>query len=406
LFIQYSDRIIKPGLERIKFFLAKLGNPQKKFNTILVGGTNGKGSTVSFLFHTLQAQGVKVGAYLSPHLYRLEERILLSAPKSYQLTAVVAEMERMATKWNIELSPFELLTSAVFVLFSNCGIELALLEVGMGGRWDATNITSPLVSIITSLGLDHTQYLGPDLASIAMEKFHIARKGRPLILGNIPQKGLKVLRQKGRALGAFIFEWNKDFFSLDRGPKEFCYVGDGVVPEVRLSMEGDHQRINASLALRTLEALKFPINGGVLRGLMKTWLPGRMQIEEVEGVPVILDVAHNLLALQVFISFVRRRFVNRPIWAFLRLLQDKPWMDLLKTALENFEEVYFLEIPDDDGREVSIALVPDGIPVKPLNLRRQGIEILERAKEMKAVLVFTGSFGAVREALNWVNGEK
>ena len=407
LFAQYSDRIIKPGLERLKSFLNKLGNPQNKFNTVLVGGTNGKGSTVAFLFHMLSALGLKTGGYLSPHLFNLEERVLLSVPGAKELPRIFEEMEKKSLDWKIELTPFELLTASIFVLFNNCGIDLAILEVGMGGRWDATNVTSPLVSIITSLGLDHTQFLGSTITTIAEEKFPIARQERPLILGNIPLTGLKVLREEGKSLETKTYEWGKDFFAIGRD-RDFCYVGDHIVPHIALAMEGSHQWVNASLALKAVELLGLPVNGCVVEGLKRAWLPGRMQVEEVKGVSVVLDVAHNPLALGVLIGGLRKRFGNRPVWVFLRLLKDKPWREFLKVAQKAFEKVYFLEVARDDDRALSptSALVEVGMEPRVFSFERQGKRILEKARKEEAVLVFTGSFGAVKEAMSWLNGLK
>ena len=404
VFTQYSDTIIKPGLERIKFFLTKLGNPQNRFTTILVGGTNGKGSTVSFLYSMLRSLGVKVGAYLSPHIHSLEERVLLPEEEKGELKGLLEEMKAKAQGWGIDLSPFELLTSAIFVLFSNCELDLAVLEVGLGGRWDATNVSNPIASVIVSLGIDHTQYLGSTLASIAREKLLIARKGIPLVLGDIPVEGLRVLKEGGRALGARIHEWQLDFFVLGEGSEGFCYVGEKVIPSLKLKLEGPHQRVNASLALRTMEVLGFSLTPPSLAALQETWLPGRMQVETVDGVPVVFDVAHNPLALKALVDGLGRRFGNRPLWAVFKLLKDKPWGEAIKIILEGFERLFFLETPSQDDREVPKVQLEGSLPLKSVASKEDWEKVMEEARKEGAVVVFTGSFRAVREGLDWLAG--
>ena len=406
VFIQYSDRIVKPGLGRIKIFLRKLGDPQKKFATILVGGTNGKGSTVSYLYHMLNALGVRVGGYLSPHLNSLRERVMIpqSCAQEWELESFIEELQSKALRWGIDLSPFELLTAAVFVIFNNCSIDLAVMEVGMGGRWDATNVSDPVASIIVSLGMDHTQYLGHSLSAIALEKLPIARRGRPLVLGNIPLEGLKAIREGNRAIGAVFHEWQKDFFAMGCAGEGFCYVGDGVFSPLRLKLEGQHQWINASIALRTMEVLGFPLTAGVLRALQGTWLPGRMQMEVVKGVPVVFDVAHNPLALKTLLGSLRSRFPERPLWAFFQLLKDKPWQDALKLILGGFERTFFLNLTYEDRGLLYSHLVTYGSVEGFIRGREDWEGLLQEARDEGAVMVFTGSFGAVKEGMLWVAG--
>ncbi len=400
---QYSDTIVKPGLKRIKVFLTKLGNPQKKFATILVGGTNGKGSTVSYLYHMLNAIGIKVGGYLSPHLTSLNERILIPGSSPWELKSLMKELESKALHWGMDLSPFELLTSAVFVLFNNYSIDLAIMEVGMGGRWDATNVSHPVASIIVSLGLDHTQYLGHTLSAIALEKLPIGRKGRPLLLGNIPLGGLRAFREGNGALGAVLQEWQRDFFVLEHKEQGFCYVGDQVVSPLVLKLEGRHQWINASLALRTMEVLGFPLTRQALDALQRVWLPARMQVKEVGGVPVVFDVAHNPLALRVLLESLPLRFPERPLWVFFQLLKDKPWQEALKLLLGGFERAFFVDLPRG-GREVPGSWIMAFDQVEFVKGRDEWDLLFQEARDRGAVVVFTGSFGMVREGMRWVDG--
>ena len=400
-FSQYSDKIIKPGLERIKLFLRKLGNPQDKFSSILVGGTNGKGSTVSYLYHLLNASGVKVGAYLSPHLIQLRERIKIPERlEEEDIEDVLAELEKKSQKWKVDLSPFELFTAAVFMVFQNLGIDLAILEVGMGGRWDATNVTDPIASLVVSVGMDHTRYLGRNIEAIACEKFLIARPGKPLIVGLLPLPALRVFRDMGTGRGVPIDEYQRGFTVIPE-TKGFCYVGYRVIPHLLTGMEGRHQWVNAALAIRTLEVLEMPLVRAA-QALKETKLPGRFQVEEFKGVTLVLDVAHNPLALETLIGALKERFPKRPLWVVFQLLRDKPYKEMVKLLERNFER--FFHVPLDLGGRGLKDKEVVGRGIDGVRKREEWLSLLERAREQGAVLVVTGCFGVVKEVNKWLHG--
>jgi len=400
-FSQYSDGIIKPGLERIKIFLKKLGNPQNRFFSILVGGTDGKGSTVSYLYHLLNASGVKVGAYLSPHLIHIKERMKIpERVEEEDIEDVLAELERKSRKWKVDLSPFELFTAAVFMVFQNLGIDLAILEVGMGGRWDATNVTDPIASLVVSVGMDHTRYLGRNIEAIACEKFLIARPGKPLIVGLLPLPALRVFRDMGTGRGVPIDEYQRGFTVIPE-TKGFCYVGYRVIPHLLTGMEGRHQWVNAALAIRTLEVLRMPLVK-VAPVLKETRLPGRFQVEEFKGVTLVLDVAHNPLALESLIGALEKRFPKRPLWAVFQLLRDKPYEEMTELLRRKFKRLF--HVPLDLGgrglkdREVIVKGIDN------IKEREEWLSLLERARKKGAVLVVTGCFGIVKEVYKWFHG--
>ncbi len=400
-FSHYSDGIVKPGLGRIKIFLRKLGNPQKRFSSILVGGTNGKGSTVSYLYRLFNASGVRVGAYLSPHLLHIEERVKVpEGVEEKDIEDVFVELERKSQKWNTDLSPFELFTAAVFMVFQNLGIDLAILEVGMGGRWDATNVTDPIASLVVSLGIDHTRYLGRNIEAIAQEKFLIARPERPLVTGVLPLPALRVFREMGKNKRVVLDEYQVDFtFMPER--KGFCYIGDKLVPHLLTGMEGRHQWINAALAIRTLEVLGIP-SGKVAPVLKETRLPGRFQVEEFEGVTLVLDVAHNPLALETLIMALKNRFPERPLWAVFQFLRDKPHKEM--TGLLRREFRGFFHVPLDlEGRGLKDREITEK-EIDNIKEKEEWLSLLERAHKKRAVLVVTGCFGVVREVYKWLHG--
>ena len=400
-FSQYSDGIIKPGLNRIEIFLRKLGNPQKRFSTIIVGGTNGKGSTVSYLYRLLSASGVRVGAYLSPHLLHIKERIKVpERVEDKDIEGVFVELKKKSHRWSIDLSPFELFTAAVFVIFQNMGVDLAILEVGMGGRWDATNVTNPMASLVVSLGIDHTKYLGRTIEAIAHEKFFIARSGKPMIIGLLPLPALRVFRELGTDQGVLFDEYGKDFVIIPEA-EGFCYAGNGIIPHLKTGMEGRHQWINATLAIRTLELLGMPL-GDVTPILRETQLPGRFQVEEFEGVTLVLDVAHNPLALEALTETLRRRFPEKPIWAVFQFLRDKPHREMLTFLRREFRGLFHAPL-DLEGRGLKDGEIT-GEGINNIKTKRDWLFLLERAQKKGAVIVATGCFGVVREVHKWLHG--
>lgn len=402
----YSDRVVMPGLERINLFLEKLGQPQNKFSSILVAGTNGKGSTVNFLFEALKASGVRAAAYLSPHLFRLAERILLpwGNVEDKVLEDLIDEMAKKSEEWKIPLSPFEILTASCFLLFSSYGIELAIMEAGMGGRWDATNASFPILSIVTSIGKDHTEYLGKTLEKIAIEKLGITRKDTPLILGPIHLTPLKAVRPWLRARKIPWNEWGREFRAVGlNGSESVLYVGETLKTFRLERMRGWHQLFNASLALRALEQLNIRLDKEVINALSNSYLPGRFEWGERDGVPIILDVAHNLEGLEFFFKNMKFYFSGRPLFIFFVFLKDKPWSEMITLMRGHSEAFYSIFLPDERVvpeahlRELGISIVRSGSPLF--------LKVIAEARDRNGVVAFVGSFAAVREGKKWLDGD-
>ncbi len=401
-FNQYSDSVIKPGIERIKFFLAKLGNPQNAFSSILIGGTNGKSSTACYLYELLAASGIETGVFLSPHLLQFQERVKATRGFSLEeLKGLMNDLGKCSRRWGIDLSPFELLTASVLELFKYMGIELAVLEVGMGGRWDATNVTDPLVSLVVSVGMDHTLYLGSSIEAIAWEKFHIARPGKSLIIGAFPLPGLSVFRGMSREWGVTLHELQKDFFFLPEEGGGFCYVGRKVLPHLVAGMRGDYQMINVAMALRAMEVLGMALKG-VAPVIGRTRLPGRFQVEECYGVTLVFDVAHNPSALSLLIGEVKKCFPKRPLWAVFQLLRDKPYREMISLLRRGFERLIHLPL-DLGGRGLGGDEAMVG-GIERIQGRKEWTTVVNSARHENAVVVITGCFGVVREVFTWLRG--
>jgi dihydrofolate synthase/folylpolyglutamate synthase len=307
---------MRMGLPRMKAFLARLGNPHLRYPTIHVGGTNGKGSVCRMVGAALEAQGYKVGITTSPHLQEVNERIRIgAAPISGDaFEALIREIDDARRVWaEAELPPdepfpltyFEFLIAAAFQHFSNEQVDVAVIEVGMGGRLDATNIVSPVVSAIVTVGLDHTDHLGPDHASIAGEKAGIVKPGVPLVLGPLSHEARAVIRAVAVERGALISSFGEDFH-VAGGTDSFDYRGAVSRAGLTLGLPGDHQVINAAVALRILETLPPALGVGddaVREGLRAARNRGRL---EWLAPDLLIDGAHNPDGAIVLATYLAR----------------------------------------------------------------------------------------------------
>jgi len=280
---------IKCGLENIQALLDALGRPDDNFPVVLIAGTNGKGSTGAFLAHMLKAAGFVVGWTTSPHLADVTERIWVDGEPIGEgaLDLLLGEAFEAETRTGLNATYFELMITAALSAFRMTGVEVALLEVGMGGRWDATNATDPILTVLTTVGLDHQQYLGDTREAIAREKLCTARSGRPLVLGPTLDP-----------------DWIRPLLSCEPtlhpaprlGPADIRWDHSRVDGQ-RVGLAGLHQLDNLATAfeaVRQLQALGFPIPDGRLwAGVATAHWPGRLwKVPELEG--VWMDGAHNV----------------------------------------------------------------------------------------------------------------
>jgi dihydrofolate synthase/folylpolyglutamate synthase len=272
---------IRPGLSRTSALLAFLGNPQSSFQSILIGGTNGKGSTAASISALLTAAGVRCGLYTSPHLVSVTERVrLLDRDVSpAALDEVLALVSRIAAPGLRGPSYFEALTVAAFELFRRARIAVGVVEVGIGGRLDATNVLTPDISIVTNVAADHLDVLGPAVEDVAREKAGIFRKGQPALVGvtGTADGPRAVLHAEARRTGARLVE-----------------IPPLEAVEAACPLQGAHQRQNLALALAAARGAAPLDEGAVARGLASVRWLGRLQALERPGArPLLLDGAHN-----------------------------------------------------------------------------------------------------------------
>ena len=362
------------GLSRVLSALERLGHPEKGFTTILVGGTNGKGSTCVYLERILTGQGLLVGATLSPHLSRYTERFRIAGREvsGTELDHVIGELTPVLS--DLGLTYFEWTVLLAASLFARNRVQYGIFEIGLGGRLDAANALEPCVSIITNIALDHTDYLGGTIAAIAREKAAIARPGRCLITG--ATDGLDVIRTHADEIGARL--------TVVTEPLPLC-----------TGISGPRQGLNAALALAAALALGHtPAEADLRYALNTAFLPGR--IERVGR--VTMDVAHNPAAMGVLIGHLRAMRFNG--MAVLGILKDKDYLTMAAMLKTLCPEI--LIAPVDSPRSWTDADM-DKVEAMGGFTRCPSIgEALDKALQSSRNVLVTGSFytvGEVRDTL-------
>jgi dihydrofolate synthase/folylpolyglutamate synthase len=339
---------IKFGLSNIQALAEGLGQPHTHYKTILIAGTNGKGSVTAMADCALRAAGLKVGRYTSPHLVRLEERFAIDgvSVETAVLVELIDEMRRLIddllAKGTLESPPtfFEVTTAIGFEIFRRARVDVAVLEVGLGGRLDATNIAQPIATAITSIDFDHEQYLGHTLAAIAAEKAGVIRRDVPVVVGPIAPEARDVIVSMCKMTGG-------EYIEADAGVHIQSKTEDGrtvVRMEtpmrdygwIPLGLRGDHQVPNAVVAARLLEELerRLPVTpASIIAGLRDVRWPGRLQMLEVPGGRrVLLDAAHNPAGAWALARYLKREFPE-PLPVVFGALRDKDVALMLKTLL-------------------------------------------------------------------------
>lgn len=342
---------IKLGLDAMRVLLAALGEPQARWPAVHVAGTNGKGSATAMIDTALGAAGWRVGRYTSPHLARLEERIVVGgrevAPATFDaaLGRVFAAVDTLVDAGRLAATPtfFEVSTAAAFVVFADAAVDVAAIEVGLGGRYDATNVVQPAVTAITSIDFDHERHLGTTLAAIAGEKAGIAKPGVPLVVGRLAAEPFTVVRDAAARAGAPLLAVADEVTTTaadDRGHVVATFATPvRTYPPVRLGLAGRHQADNAAVALRTLEVLSAttPIHlapAHVIAGLRDVRWPARLEWLRLpgEGARVLVDAAHNPAGARALASYLQDAAVG-PVTLVTSIMRDKDVTGVLAPLL-------------------------------------------------------------------------
>ena len=362
-----------------------MGNPQRHFASVHVGGTNGKGSTSAFLAAMLGSQGHRVGLYTSPHLVSFTERIQVNGVPVAEtaVAAWTARLEEVALA--TEASFFEITTAIAFADFAARGVEIAVIEVGLGGRLDATNVIEPLVAGVTRIALEHTDYLGHDLAGIAREKAGIAKAGVPFLTTEGDESLVREMAEGSK-------------LKAERVPVDLA-------AGYHLGLRGPHQVANASLALAMARALPEPWrpdDEAIRSGLAAARIPGRF---DRRG-PWIFDVAHNPDGVRSLVLALRAEAPKRPLVAVVAVLGDKAWREMLALLGPEVDQLILTRAPsapverawDLEEAKTAIGNRESGIGTA-LIVEPDFDRALARARSDGATALVTGSFHTVGDAL-------
>ena len=305
----------KYGLDRMRVLMSLLGNPQEDYPIIHVTGTNGKGSTIAMLSSLFVHHGQKVGAFVSPHLIDYTDRFLINGnvmpEEEFEIVGnLVQQAEAKLIDEYEPLSFFEIMTAMVLVYFSRKKVEVALLEVGIGGLLDTTNIVHSTMSVITSIGMDHEEMLGNTLEEIAIQKMGIFKQNQEVILGKLPTEALQVAEVTGKAYNCDIHQFEREF-NIEPFEDGFIFTNsDTRIHIPHLNLKGKYQLENAAVALecflRFEKKFQLPIELSAIQESFQTvtW-PGRMEVVH-QSPTVILDGAHNIHALKRFVETVKQ----------------------------------------------------------------------------------------------------
>lgn len=402
---------IRPGLGRMRELMERLGHPERAFASVLITGTNGKGSTAAFLEAILASQGYKTGLFTSPHLVDVRERVRIAGRKISQSRFRELGMEvRTAMSGGGKARPvratyFEALTAIGFLAFATERVDIAVVEVGMGGRLDSTNVIDPLVSVLTNVTLDHTRYLGETVEAIAKEKMGVARRGRPLVTAVTDSLFNSVVGPRIRDLHAMALRLDRDFFYTRRDGR-IDFVGrEAHVQDIAVSLRGTFQSINAAIALATAEALtrsglKISVDA-MKRGIGSAVWPGRF--DKVSDQPVvILDGCHNVGAAACLAETLDCYPLPRPLIMVHGSKPDKDFKGVLSHLAPRCDAVIETSIPGlmepsvlaNACKEVTLQVHVEAIP-EFISAYERAVEL---AKESGTVLI-TGSLYLVGAAL-------
>ncbi|GJM15190.1 MAG: bifunctional folylpolyglutamate synthase/dihydrofolate synthase [Thermodesulfobacteriota bacterium] len=344
---------VKPGLERIKTLLGALGNPQNKVPGILIAGTNGKGSVAAAISSILSAQGYKVGLYTSPHLINITERIKTNNVQISEsvLSLILLEIKEVAEKAQIEPSYFEIITAAAFLYFAREKADFNILEVGLGGRWDATNVITPLLSIITNITLEHTEYLGNTIAEIAAEKACIIKPSVPIITA-AEDEAFDVIEQESSESDSPLYLYDRDFLINADTAYSFHYRGiSSDIKNFKSNLRGSYQTKNLGLAIAAIEILEknnhISITQESIRnGLSAINWEGRFEIIR-DKPPLILDSAHNPGAAKSLRESILEAYPDTKFTFLIGMLDDKGHLEFLKEIASIAEKLIITKVPSE-----------------------------------------------------------
>ena len=410
---------MKFGLNGIRTLISSLDHPEKQFSSIHIAGTNGKGSTASMIAAIFTAAGYKTGLYTSPHLVCFNERIRINGKTiSSRAVARLTTAIRLKVERN-NCTFFEAVTAIAFKYFAESKVDIAIVETGLGGRLDATNILQPLVSVITTIGLEHTQILGESMEEIAFEKGGIIKRGVPCITGVKSQKAVRVLsdicaEKKSKLVQVHLNKILIHQSSLDGLLVDFC-VAQEKIKNLRVSLAGQHQATNAFLAINAVEIAAQRKNYVIDEKAIRE---GLAQIQKFSGIqarlsivqknPLVLaDVSHNPEAMRVLCTSLKRLHLGK-IHVVFGLMQDKNFPSIISSLQKVAKSIFIVKAQTERSRSTS-ELAQEArqyrVSAKEFHSVSDGVSSALRQHDGVPILI-TGSHFVVGEAIAFLNKEK
>ncbi len=395
----------KFGLDRTHALLALLGDPHHRLRAFHVAGTNGKGSVVATLYTLLRAKGMSVGRYTSPHLVDFRERIVVD---DQQITE--PEVLHFIHRWQPDFERlgatfFEITTALAFEHFASRKVDVALIETGLGGRLDSTNVITPIVAGVTSIGMDHIEYLGNSIAGIAAEKAGIFKHGVPAVLGPVTDVARESMVAVAHTAGAApVIEsaesYRPENIRVAWGGTTFDVEHEGESATLTTGLVGRYQAFNTSTALAMLDVAGDPYRTSLVDAALSlpgVRLPGRFQ----RVGRFVLDVAHNPDGMRALVSTLDSVKPPRPMIAVLGILRDKDWREMMRLLCPQMDSTILtrpVSAPVDRVWDASEALVFGKENKWPVTLIPDLAEAIEHAEAEAATIVVTGSFHTVGDA--------
>ena len=394
----------KADLTYIKRVLKLLGDPQDQVKTIHVTGTNGKGSTSYYLSNLLQKAGQKTGLFVSPYIFEFNERIQLNGQNisDSELVRIANLVEKALDQIRVEDPNFALVTFeyevvAAFVYFEQVKCDYAVIEVGIGGEHDKTNVITPEVSIITTVGLDHEDVIGPTLLDIAREKSGVIKTKRPVVLGNLPKEVMPIIEERAREESAPIRKLGKDFFVSD---DQKIRYGDNN-KKLSFNLRPEVESFDIAVAVQAFSLLHLPLAPDEIEdAINQTIIPGRYQVLQSEPL-IILDGAHNIQAMQNLLNFIHEqaRLRQGTVRTLMMMMRDKD-LDEVFSLFQPTDQIELTTI--DYPRAAKKKDFPNWVVQKyPYHENWQSVyKQLKLESQANDILLVTGSFYLVGEILH------
>ena len=405
----------KHGLYRMEAILETLGNPERELKSIHIAGTNGKGSTAAMVTAFAKAHGLRVGTFTSPHMDSIRERIQLDGvplgeEPFWQAASVIKEVEsRLLEEWGA-FNYFEILTAMMFVVFQQEAVDLAIIEVGIGGLLDNTNVGHPLVSVITTIGLDHQDLLGSTLEEITAQKAGIIKAGQQVVVGPVTRECMDVIREIASEKGATVQAFGEDFSLVEDSYQDTVLT----ISLKQLALNGAFQKENATVAIRAFRSWMDATGRSVQPDFIDSALrvvswPGRMEV--LQDTPlVMIDGAHNLPAIERLVQNMTGRIGKKPMLLFSALTR-KDSQQMLAKLQEALPDVNIILTSFHPSRGLSIARsdVEVYLDSPKVSYEESFEEVIDRfasSTDDESELWVTGSLYFIAEVRHWWKNRK